>query len=253
MEEKLGEELTTDGTQLKWRFAVDTRFVDKYHNLRPDSLMGFNQEAGERALAAAGLNYEQLREKGVIFVLAYVTIELKREIKLFEKIDLHTWHRESKGALFYRDTTYRGADGELAAAVRIACCALEPQSHKILRAEEVNALGISAARDISPLGGRFDRIKPIECGEPVGEYTMRWGDIDVNGHVNNTSYITLLMDFLPPEYEHRPLRRLSLQYRKECVRGESVRVCREVSSEEIRLSLIGADGQERLRASVRFE
>ncbi|MDR1001790.1 MAG: hypothetical protein LBL82_00765 [Oscillospiraceae bacterium] len=239
------------GLQGFWDFHVDTRFVDRNRIFRPDALMGFNQEAGEHALTAANLRYERLYSLGVVFMLTNVELRFLRPVKLGEHINVHTWHRESRGALFYRDTAYRDDSGELAATVIIACCAVNPETYKILRSTALDALGVTHAVGVEPLGGKHEKINLPPDAPKLGEYLVRWGDIDLNDHVNNARYLEILSDFAIGGEADAYISRLHLQYRKECRHGELLSVFgAETERGSTVYVLRGEEGEERVRAEI---
>jgi acyl-ACP thioesterase len=56
----------------------------------------------------------------------------------------------------------------------------------------------------------------------VGIYTVNYGDVDQNRHMNNTRYPDMYSTFLP--LEGKRIRTLSINYRSEARSGEKLRV-----------------------------
>ena len=62
----------------------------------------------------------------------------------------------------------------------------------------------------------------------VGEYEVRYGDVDQNRHMNNTKYPDMYSSFLP--LENKRIRAMAINYHNEAPMGERLRVlsaCRE--------------------------
>jgi acyl-ACP thioesterase len=56
----------------------------------------------------------------------------------------------------------------------------------------------------------------------VGTYTVNYGDLDQNCHMNNTRYPDMYSNFLP--LDNRRIKTISINYLNEAKRGEKLRV-----------------------------
>ncbi len=78
------------------------------------------------------------------------------------------------------------------------------------------------------LTGPAVQIPEAGPGADVRKICARYGDMDVNGHVNNVRYIEWAMDPVGPEVlESRRIGRLDVQFKSEAVFGDAVTVAVE--------------------------
>ena len=83
---------------------------------------------------------------------------------------------------------------------------------------------------------------------------MRYSDLDVNGHMNNTKYADVLMDALTAqELEGRFVSELQLNYSQECKAGETMEVCRVLTENSCYIDGCSDDGKRRFEATIQFQ
>jgi medium-chain acyl-[acyl-carrier-protein] hydrolase len=73
-----------------------------------------------------------------------------------------------------------------------------------------------------------DKLGPVSGGETF-ELKTTWFDLDVNKHVTSSRYVDWMVDTLPADLltSHYP-RRISVNYLKETMGGELIRLARTV-------------------------
>jgi acyl-ACP thioesterase len=99
--------------------------------------------------------------------------------------------------------------------------------------------------------GAFPALAKAAHPEPVGDFAVRWEDIDANGHVANPHYVAWILECVPGLVGgENELAALSVEFRQAAVHGDTVRVLREGRvGEGFRFSLVrAADGVELVRA-----
>ena len=95
------------------------------------------------------------------------------------------------------------------------------ESHRLLRGDEFMA--------VAPLP---DSPRQVSCGDPgrfpvagvtpAGEYRVRWSDTDRNGHLNNTHYADLMLDYLPAQRLEQDPVEVDLHFAGECRMGDTL-------------------------------
>ena len=88
--------------------------------------------------------------------------------------------------------------------------------------EEKNAVlsnfGVEASKGLDP-----KQIKEIRSViKELGTYTVNYGDLDQNCHMNNTRYPDMYSNFLP--LDGMRIKSISINYKNEARRGERLRV-----------------------------
>ncbi len=202
---------------------------DTGHNgrMHASALCRYLQETVSHNMKEDGPAYETLLAQGYSFLLSRLHIEWHRPLAAYESITVHTWaHTPPRGAAFER--YYRVYCGEeVVAEAATVWALLKVHTGELCRVGEVE-LHYREDEPL-PLSARF-RLPSVPL-EPVGERAIRYSDVDINNHMNNTRYADMLCDFIP-DIDTRRVTALSLHYATEAPLGETLSVHRAVTEEQ---------------------
>lgn len=188
--------------------------------LQLSAVLRYQQEAGEQHLIHAGLGWRAMIEMGMVFVASRWRVAIHRLPRMEETVTLTTWHRDRKGPRFTRCYEWRDESGVLLIEGAMQFALVSVAEHRLLRGDEFMAR--------APLP---DTARTVGCGDPgripaahltpVGTYTVRWSDMDRNGHMNNTHYADLMLDFAP---QGRTPALVDLHFAGESRQGDTIAV-----------------------------
>ena len=172
--------------------------VGEDDRLKLSAVLRYQQEVGEQHLQMAGLGWRDMIDMGIVFVASRWRVAIHRLPHMEETVTLTTWHRDRKGPRFTRCYEWRDASGALLMEGAMQFALVSVAEHRLLRGDEFMAR--------APLP---DVSRTVACGDParfavgdvtpVGAYAVRRSDMDRNGHMNNTHYADLMLDFAPAE------------------------------------------------------
>lgn len=219
-----------------WDVPVATYDADKDRLLKLSSQMKMQQEVGEIHLNECNLPYSVLFEKGIVFVLTRSRAVIYRRPELEEKVHITTWERECKGVQFFRSYRFEDAAGNLLIDACSAFAMVDPVSHKLQRPKVFHELCNVENKEKTTTCPLPDKIILPEGMEQVGVRTVRYSDIDYNGHLNNTVYADLLCDFLPGGMNGRQIKEFALQYIGEAVEGDEIKISASAQGQTVYLS-----------------
>ena len=187
--------------------------------MRLSAVLRYQQEAGEQHLVSAGLGWQGLMETGMVFVTSRWHTLIHRLPAMEEQVTLTTWHRDRKGPRFFRCYEWRDAEGNLLVEGVMQFALVSVAEHRLLRGDEFMAMAPLPEHDRQVScsdPGRF----PVSGVTPVGEYRVRWSDMDRNGHMNNTHYADLMLDGLTAHRLSGHPVEVDLHFAGECVMGD---------------------------------
>ncbi len=222
---KAFENITSDGISCTWQFTVDTRMMDLNRVLRPDFLLGLNQQSGEYLFIANGLDNRGLQEMGIACVYTRIAINYERPVMLGESLNLRTALSCRRAYVMKRDLHVYDSTGERAASVFTEAVAMDTASRSALKGERCSVFDCIECVECSA-SPKISRVKLIDALEKVGDYPVLYGDIDYNLHMNNTKYINLLLAFIPDGMGGKWLKSAEMEYHSECCAGDILRVFR---------------------------
>lgn len=210
--------------EYNWKIKVSSFDVGLDRRLKLSCQLKLQQEVGELQLDTGGLGYEKLYSLGLIFVLTHLNTVIYRAPVFGEDIRLLTWNRGARGAQYYR--CYRfldGADQTLIDSMT-AFALVDAATHKLLRPSEFNRFGVKEFADrptTCPVPGHLKLPGKLQ---PAGERTIRWSDIDYNGHLNNSVYADIACDALPGGMRHKRITGMSVSFVHEALEGDRMRL-----------------------------
>lgn len=182
-------------------------------------LLNYFQDCATFHSADCGLGIEQLRARGMAWVLTGWQAVIFRMPRFCEQVRITTNPYYIGGFLGKRNFLLDTPGGERLAVANSVWTMVDPETgHPTHVAEgiaEMYGLGEPfemdyAGRKIKLDGGQYAEGEAI----PVARHML-----DTNGHVNNTQYVSLAADLLPREFEYRQVR---VEYKKSAVFGETM-------------------------------
>lgn len=233
-------------------YTIDTTHVDQMNNLRPSVLLSFFQDMATDHAEIMGLTRSYLMEN---FNACWLVVRswycLQKPLKLGQTLTIRTWHRGAAPLIVYRDFDLYVGD-ELVGEAVAAWVVADVVSRKMLRPRDIEGIVNSPV----PETVKALQLRPIrrpadpEC---VFSRTVRYSDLDVNGHMNNTKYADLILDaFTPEEMKGNYIAEMQLNYSQECKWGETLAVVRKFDGDGCYIDGCCEDGERRFEATLQL-
>lgn len=162
-------------------------------------LMKAIQQAGTAQLNSLGITYDKMYATGIVFVLSKMGIKINRMPKFNEKIMIRTTPQKTKGASFLRHTALFDTNGVELVECQTAWVIINPKERKILRPSAFKFTLPYCDDDNTGFQVLETRIKKVENPNTVGIKNVKYSDLDINKHMNNTYYGDIISDNVPYE------------------------------------------------------
>lgn len=227
---------------------------DTGHNgeVHPSAICRYLQETADSQMRADGPTYRELIDAGYSFVLSRINVQLYASLHAYDQITVQTWaYDPPRGASFERYyRLYRG--NELIAEAGTVWALLNLNTMELCRIGTVE-LNYGTGEPL-PINMRF-RLPSLEF-EDAGTRTVRYSDVDVNNHMNNTRYPDMLCDFVP-DIDTLRVTGIQLHYVAEAPLGETLTVKRAMTEEDGHpvywFETLRSDGKCNIRARIDAE
>jgi acyl-ACP thioesterase len=229
--------------------------IDSDQTLRVDAMARFFQEMATLHSIRVGAGPEVLFSRGVIWFLNRLEIQVVRYPLLGEKLKITTWSRGFRRHTGLREYCIESEKGLVAKGSSVWIF-FDVHRKKIMKVPA----DIESLYQFEPEKGFEDELVNWKtCGkiEPEKEQTisLRYGDFDVNGHVNNTIYLGFIETLFhkTSDLRNKRLGNVKIRFAREISRSaESVLVgCNRVNG-RYRFNIYDPNDGNRLYADGEF-
>ncbi|MDO4523451.1 MAG: thioesterase [Eubacteriales bacterium] len=147
-----------------------------------------------------GNGMELLESRGKAWILACWNLGILRRPGLAEQITVQTWPTGIKGFFAERNFRMLDAQGETLAYANTQWIYLDVKTGHPCRVDE-DVMQLYREEEPLPLGKIVRKIMiPEECVEEP-HFSVKYGHLDANHHVNNGQYIRMAQDYIPEGFE----------------------------------------------------
>jgi acyl-ACP thioesterase len=213
-------------------FEIPYYESDKNGRLRQVSLLEYLGETSGAHTDYLGFNSKKLQELNCAWMLNRWKVKIHKYPKVKEKISIETW--TSKMDRFYANREfiiYDEEDNEIGRASTVWIF-IDMNKKKPVRIP-AELLEIAKPVEETTFDDFYDFKKEIEIEENI-DFHVRRSDIDYNNHVNNTKYLSWILETVPDNiYENYRLSEFELLYKKETVYGNTILAGINILDEEV--------------------
>lgn len=183
-------------------------------DLKESSLLNFLQDIATLSAESLGFGPTFVFSNNYAWVVLKYHIELYKEIRNFDSITIKTEPRGTSKLYAFRDFELFSPECELVGKVVSTWALIDMNSRRMLPMQKVLPMMMPFEKKEEDLD--YNKIEPIEKIDYQKEFDVRFDDIDVNHHANNSNYIVWALETLPCDFRlsHSP-RIIDIKYRKE--------------------------------------
>ena len=216
--------------------------------LKPECYLLFCQEMAELHASHNKMGYDWVLEHGMIWVEVQGDFELLRRPRWKELVNLRTNTGKASPLQARRFVEMSDARGEIIGRADLMWVLIDIKTRRpmpLRRAE------LEVPEECAPTVQSAAPELPEEGAQDLGTAYMITSrrDIDFNGHINNSAYLTWALDTLPTT-PGTTLRRIHVQYKHESMQGEPLSI-RHRGAGKITEHIVC--GGEKLRARMLLE
>jgi acyl-ACP thioesterase len=179
-------------------YLISSYEVDAGSRLPLYSMTKYLQETAYNHADHLEFGYAQLKEKNLFWVLSRLLIRVDRYPGWGDRIQVRTWPAGIESLFAFRDFRVLDEEGAPIGAAGSAWLVLDagkrrPQRQDALK-EKSPLFPLERALEERP--GKIHTLSDAEEGPP---FPVRYSDLDLYNHVNNSKYIQWILDSYPGE------------------------------------------------------
>ena len=173
---------------------------------------------------ARGLTHEILWANREVFLISRAALHIHDCPHAQDVLDITTWENGVKGAHMQRVYEMWDQSGKLRVSSKTDWILVDPVTRKILRPSSFTAKTLTVCpREIDGPEPR-KIVLPREGLEDLGTRTVRWSDLDGNGHLFSGNYGDFVWDALPEDLQTRVPKEIYINYSREAGLGDTLRL-----------------------------
>lgn len=211
-------------TILKRSFRLHSWEVDQKGRARPDMLFSFMLDSAWAHANNSEFSYDALREEGQLWVLSRFLAVIRELPKWDDEVTVETWSKGTDKLFGLRDfMVLSGSDAKLVSATS-AWLVIDRKTSRIQRINLENS-DFPVQLDRHAIDMKLAKIEDREANRTDFEYEVRYGDLDVNNHVNSSRYLRWILDSFPRALaEEKQLGSFEINFLAEAQFGDRVSV-----------------------------
>lgn len=210
------------------QFHIDPVAVDCYGRLKPSMLLLYAQEVAGHHSDQLGFTYNSLASQGLFWAIIRNRVSITRLPREHEDITIETWPMPTTRTAYPRSTIAYDAQGnELFRSVSLWVLMDRQNRSMVLPGKSgVDVPGLLRGSELAPPNS----LAPVSLSAKT-ERTVRFTDLDLNGHMNNCRYMDWVCDLLPSGFHHgHPMKEFTLCYLAEAREGDGLQLHWELDS-----------------------
>ena len=210
-----------------YNFSIKSYEADQNGQLSLHTFFHFLQECAYLNAMANGFGFEFLEKENAYWVLTRVLVEIEEFPNWNDQIQIRTWPRGADGLFAVRDfELIKG--GVVIGRVSSYWMILDRDSRKPKRIDQYDFIRSDFIPD-KAIERKLDKIVFGTTFSALGNRKVHASDIDVNGHVNNASYVRWFMDAFSVNNRRR-VNSFEINFLRELVLNEDFEVFEENDS-----------------------
>ena len=193
--------------------------TDAFRRLRLSRLFTMLQEASIAHTTALGMGRDKTLDRGLLWIVTLQQAKIARLPVYDEKIRLRTWPGKTMHLLFPRYYRIEDERGGTLVEASALWALMDERSRRAVFPEEygIRIRGVHTGKEI-PLPS----APKIPQSPETDTFTVPYSFVDLNGHMNNTRYLDLAEDCMPPSLRCRAAVCVRTEYTKEAKEGDSI-------------------------------
>ncbi len=239
---------------LRRTFRLHSWEVDQQAKAKPDILFSIMLDSAWAHANNSDFSYEALREEGQIWVLSRFLAVFHELPAWDEEITVETWSKGVDKLFGLRDFTVLSESGTNLASATSAWLVIDRRTSRIQRINLEHS-DFPVQLDRHAIETKLGKIEEQEAGKTDFEYVVRYGDIDVNNHVNSSRYLRWIVDSFPRAVlDEKRLASFEINFLAEAQHGDKVYVTSADAGDYYYCQVMREkDGVELCRAKIIWE
>ena len=203
----------------KTELTLFNSYFDLNNRLSLKAVLSIFQDVASIHAEEIGVGYKTCLDKNLYWVLSRVKLDIIRMPEINEVVFVETWPHEKGRIDIDRDMQILDENGNMLVKATSKWCVIDTVKRALQKSDDVNYNG-ECIKDVLYEGKFTKIILPKEEFSKSFDYTVRFSDLDHNGHMNNTNYANLVVSAV----ENKKISHFEINFINELKEGEKIEV-----------------------------
>ena len=205
-------------------YKIESYDVQPNGNVKISSLLKLFQKAAGDELLDTPFSFMNLASRNTAFVLTKMSLNIIKDIKLYDEVEIITHPRKIRGATYPRDFIVT-VNNETVAVARSLWVLIDITKRSILRPSAISDLGQIPTSEDDEF--EIEDVRRIFESTSLSETNVRnvcYSNLDMNNHLNNTYYSDFIFDCLNNTRKSDEGLYLQINYKNEALLGDVLEI-----------------------------
>lgn len=214
-----------------YRFDIDAYTTDFRGKATLPLMSSFILQVATKHADERGFGYSQMTAQKKAWVLSRLVIEMFEYPEKDNELNVRTWVADVNRLFTERCISFETLDGKQLGFARTIWAAIDIETRRPTNVLELQGLADYKVEQEIPIEGA-KKIPLIKDLDSIGKFTVRYSDIDINGHLNSMKYIEHFIDMFDMEmFKTKDISRFEINYTNEAHFGTSLRLYKTEETE----------------------
>jgi len=234
-----------------YNYQAEVYSLDFRRQLTIPALSNYLLYAATCHAASRGFGFDDMAKRNMLWVLSRLIIDIYDQERLSGPIRVITWIEGVDRIMTYRCFEITTPQGETLGFARSSWAGLNHDTRRPVSLENLGLQDYIVDRHCPITFDKF--VTPTDAPEYAIPYTVKYSDLDMNGHFNSVKYMEAILDIFDIErYRTHSISRFDIMYLAEGFYGMELIVNRKQINDNEYVASICKEGKPICRANVRF-
>lgn len=215
------------GAKKKYSYDIEAQDIDFRRRVSLRSLTNMILMTAGRNATENGFGLLELQEEHYTWVLSRLVVDMERFPTEQDSFSVETWIEHVGTAFTTRNFRMRDGAGAVIGHAKSLWAVIDMRTRRSVPLDTIPTMQQFIVNESVPVD-EPGRIANVE-GAAANSFTVKYSEIDVNGHVNSLNYVQWLSDcFSLDFYQEHYIRRFEINFLKEITYGDSGEVHRQM-------------------------
>ncbi len=187
----------------KQKYLVETYNTSYFQTIKISDLYKYLQEVASQHSEVMKIGFDDLKNNKGAWVLTKQLIEFERLPRALEEFTVHTWSNRHNKIVANRNFLITDKDNKPIIKATSDWVVINLEKRRIIPLTKIN-LDFIQSFNHELFANPLEKINII-AENLVNKFTkqVRFSDIDINGHMNNTAYVDMVLDSIAEYFDKR--------------------------------------------------